>query len=80
MSDIARLEIVNQFGGYYFDCDFYSWGNDIEKIVNLDHNMGVFSTENLLLHLLEITSIFFVTPHSFFLIPNLYILRFEELF
>ena len=47
MSDIARLEIVNQFGGYYFDCDFYSWGNDIEKIVNLDHNMGVFSTENL---------------------------------
>ena len=22
MSDIARLEIVNRFGGYYFDCDF----------------------------------------------------------
>ena len=47
MSDIARLEIINKFGGYYFDCDFYSWGNDIEKIVNLDHNMAIFSTENL---------------------------------
>lgn len=47
MSDIARLEIVNRFGGYYFDCDFYSWQNDIEKIVDLDHSMAVFSTENL---------------------------------
>lgn len=47
MADIARLEIVNKFGGYYFDCDFYSWQNDIEKIVNLDHSMAIFSTENL---------------------------------
>ena len=47
MSDVARLEIVNKFGGYYFDCDFYSWQNDIEKIVDLDHSMAVFSTENL---------------------------------
>ena len=47
MADIARLEIINKFGGYYFDCDFYSWGNDIESIVNLDHNMAIFSTENL---------------------------------
>ena len=47
MSDIARLEIINRFGGYYFDCDFYSWENNIEKIVDLDHNMGIFSTENL---------------------------------
>jgi len=47
MSDIARLEIVNRYGGYYFDCDFYSWCNDIEKIISLDHDMCIFTPENL---------------------------------
>lgn len=47
MSDIVRLEIINKYGGYYFDCDFYSWCNDIETVVNLDHDMAVFTPENL---------------------------------
>lgn len=47
MSNIARLEIVNKFGGYYFDCDFYSWGNNIEDIVRLDTDMAVFTPEHL---------------------------------
>jgi hypothetical protein len=47
MSNIARLEIINQFGGYYFDCDFYSWETDIESIVNLNHDMAIFTPENL---------------------------------
>ena len=47
MSDIARLEIINRFGGYYFDCDFYSWCNDIESIVNLNHDMAILTPENL---------------------------------
>lgn len=46
MSNIARLEIINRFGGFYFDCDFYSWGTDIESIVNLDHNMIILFPEN----------------------------------
>jgi len=37
MSDVARLEIINQFGGYYLDCDLYSWNNDIEKFI--DYNI-----------------------------------------
>jgi len=46
MSDIARLEIINQYGGFYFDCDFYSWQNNIEDIVDLNHNMAILCTEN----------------------------------
>lgn len=47
MSDIARLEIINKFGGYYFDCDLYSWNNDIEKIIDFNHNMLILTPENL---------------------------------
>ena len=27
MSDVARIEILNRYGGIYSDCDFYNWGN-----------------------------------------------------
>lgn len=47
MSDVARLEIINEFGGYYLDCDLYSWNNDIEKFINLDHKMLILTPENL---------------------------------
>ena len=35
MSDVARIEIVNQFGGLYCDVDFFSWQVDIEKLVSI---------------------------------------------
>lgn len=46
MANIARLEIVNGFGGYYMDCDIYSWGINIENIVSLDHDMAILHSEN----------------------------------
>lgn len=46
MADVARIEIVNQFGGLYCDVDFFSWQTDIEKFVPLNHDMFIGCTEN----------------------------------
>lgn len=46
MSDVARIEIVNQFGGLYCDVDFFSWQTDIEKLVSINHDMLIACTEN----------------------------------
>jgi hypothetical protein len=46
MSDVARIEIVNQFGGLYCDVDFFSWQTDIEKFTPLNHDMFIGCTEN----------------------------------
>ena len=47
MSDVARIEIVNQFGGLYCDVDFFSWQTDIEQLMGIDHNMLIACTENI---------------------------------
>lgn len=47
MSDVARIEILNKYGGIYSDCDFYNWGNDIRELIDCDHNMLMASTEHL---------------------------------
>jgi hypothetical protein len=36
-SDIARIEILSRFGGFYFDCDFISSGTALETFIPLDH-------------------------------------------
>jgi len=46
MSDVARIEILNRFGGMYLDVDFYSWQNNISEFLRLDHDMLIAVTEN----------------------------------
>jgi hypothetical protein len=36
-SDIARIEILSRFGGFYFDCDFISSGTPLENFIPLNH-------------------------------------------
>jgi hypothetical protein len=36
-SDIARIEILSRFGGFYFDCDFVSSGESLETFIPIDH-------------------------------------------
>lgn len=47
MADVARIEIVNQFGGLYCDADFFSWQTNIEKIIPLNHDMFIGCVEHL---------------------------------
>lgn len=46
MSDVARIEILNRYGGIYSDCDFYNWGNYIPDLIDCEHNMLMVSTEH----------------------------------
>jgi mannosyltransferase OCH1-like enzyme len=47
MSDVARIEIINKYGGIYSDCDFFCWENYIPNLINCDHDMLMATTEHL---------------------------------
>ena len=47
MSDVARIEILNQYGGVYSDCDFFCWENYIPDLINCDHDMLMAISEHL---------------------------------
>lgn len=36
-SDLARIEILSRFGGFYFDCDMISSGTPLESFIPIDH-------------------------------------------
>jgi hypothetical protein len=46
MSDIARIEILNQYGGIYSDVDFFNMQNDVENIISLNSDMLISSSEH----------------------------------
>jgi hypothetical protein len=47
MSDVARIEIINKYGGIYSDCDFFCWENYIPNLINCEHDMLMAITEHL---------------------------------
>jgi hypothetical protein len=45
-SDIARIEILSRFGGFYFDCDVISSGAALDALIPIDHVRFVGVTEH----------------------------------
>lgn len=46
MSDVARIEILQRFGGVYCDCDFQWAGNRLEDVLPLGADLLLATTEN----------------------------------
>lgn len=45
-SDIARIEIIDRFGGVYIDCDFKWSGQPVEKFIPMSGNQAVITPEH----------------------------------